>query len=314
MSDTISLKTGTAYIPVMPIDDVYEQPKVVSSPAKSPENYLEDPPQSTGFIERIMNWWQGKTEDGSPDVVQKVSDPDELPVGLVPTLNPPDGMPTDAQKVKFPKTIQHTNHMTDGEIFEGLKRMSEATLHQILMIVLKNQMVIEHEAALTTYDTLLTFQKQKTFEQNMVKEVQRAIEKDEKMAEYFKKTQNIALAAAVATGIVTTIGAAAIVAPIALVLGATVGAVLMAGLTILPYASASLGAVSAATKSYYQVRASDNAKLFKEHHHTDQVLGRIIGDWQEYVDRWAKSKSDSEKNFTKVIEVLMELSKMISKK
>lgn len=280
---------------------------------KKAETQVNPQPEAQSLFSKVLNWFKANDKKPLSNADSTGLDDEKQLVDSTPELDPPENLPSFLKNTKLPPLARKEQIVDDQKIIEILKMMSEKTMHEVMGIVMKAQAEIEHEGALLTYDNLLLFQKQQKIQQKALEEVTKALLKDEKIASYFSKIQDIALIAAAATTILVATGLTGGIAGFAVaIFGPTIGAAISTALAVLPYIGGVVGAVSAGAKGYFQVRADEESKTMKVYQHNHKVHERVINDWHSYVQGWSTSKNDTEKNLNQLVQNIMKMAEMIN--
>lgn len=244
-----SATVGVACHEVFDKDTLTPASQSISSHTIEPASLAELAPLTDSFWSKILSWWQNPPVSHSsslePVVVSQVE-----PISPIPALEPP------AETMHFPFTPEKsksTHKLTDSQIVEGLSLMSALTLDAILFIIFQAQLKLEEENAKTAEGTFSKYQEFKQFQEKILREVKDVLAKDEKVLNFFKKAQNLTVAASFLCGMIaaaTTFGlfsaAPAAVIVVASILG-TAGPIVIASLT----------ALTTGIKSYYKIRFNE---------------------------------------------------------
>jgi hypothetical protein len=143
------------------------------------------------------------------------------PISPIPVLEKPEDFEEDEKTISpfnYNKGDDIVSNVSDKKIMEKLTLLSTYTLEQIVAFVLKAQLEIEKDSAITTQDTFTKLHNLKKIHQRTLQQVKDLLVHDEKIAGRFQTAQSVTRAASLVCGlaaIVVTLGGVAVPATIA---------------------------------------------------------------------------------------------------
>ncbi len=254
---------------------------------------------SISYVQKFINFWNSfkteETQDISPTEESKKA---QSAIDFIPSIDVPDRFDPALVNFRLSKSVEPTSKLTDHEIYEGLSRMSETTMHQVMMIVLAAQNELERDSALLNMDDLDRFQKMQKLQQKTLKDIREALLQDETVSGYFNTAQNISIA----TGILTTLAAG-----IATWFGYEIPYAQMIQIT-----TAVSSALSIAGKSYFDVRADEDKAKFTDVNHETKVRKGRMESTSDRTERCIQADADIIKQSGKLLKDMIEILKMIN--
>lgn len=219
---------------------------------------IEGKNTNLSLLERLRNFWNSFGKSQAVAIAKKEVEGTDA-ISFAPVLEKPANL---IENIKLPKLKEPSSSLSDEQVFEGLSQLSEESLYQIMLSVL----IIQNESCqknmLMAMEDFERFHQAQILDQKVLKEIKQTLVKDEKVRNFFKTTQNIALA----VGTVATLAMfTGIVIPFALG-AAAVG-----------------GAVSIGAKGYFGVRADENSAKFIGATHTAQVRQKWMEDTNQNI-------------------------------
>ncbi|MFI5342984.1 MAG: hypothetical protein ACHQUC_02060 [Chlamydiales bacterium] len=264
-------------------------------PSPNPtQNQVEEEEVSPGLLQKFLNslGLSKKNEKSvATDPIKNINQVD--PIGYAPVLDPPANMDPQLKNFKLSKQAESTSRLSDEQIFDGLSQISNKTISEIMMIVLKAQSELEREGMILDLDTMDKFQKLQALRQKVLQKIKLALQEDEKLLSRFKTAQDIAFFVGTGATLFAMIASSGI-------------------LTVLAALAAVGGGISAAGKSYASVRKSENDALFIRTDHERRVTQGHMEETSHRMERAMQSKTD--KLFSELLRNMVEIARMINSK
>lgn len=216
-------------------------------------------------LERATSWLPF-SEVKTPEI-PRVSKTGETLKPLDPT--PKLEIPEDFNLNDDDKTISPFNYgihekplaqMSDAKIREGLALMSSLSMDQVAAIVLKAQLEVEKDRAITAHDSFTKLNELRKIHQKTIQEVKDVLMKDQKTAGYFQTVESVARAASIACALVTAAVTGGWTVPAAIATAAK-AAVVIASLTT---AASSIGGTYYTERKVNKHKATLTASEHKE--------------------------------------------------
>lgn len=242
---------------------------------------------SLGFIKRCANFLGLTKKSEQPaDMSEKIENGNRAkPINYVPILEAPANMDPQLKNFKLPRSAEVSGNLSDEEIFDGLSQISDKTIAEIIMIVLKAQGELEREGMLLDLDTMDKFQKVQFLRQKDLQKIKQALLNDDKFLSIFTTTQKFAI----------IVGAVATLFSMPIFIGAV---------------AAGVAALSAAGKSYSGVRLSENQAEFTRTDHQMKITKDHMDETSNRMQRTMESKND--KHLSEFLKNMIEMARMIN--
>lgn len=243
-------------------------------------------PSTSTFWGRILSWFQSFVSDPTDSVADPMKNSlpiDRIePLSPIPVLEPPKDLSVDIASQFPPPSIKtDISKLSDSEIAEGLKRMSQLTMEQIFQFIFKEQMEQELERAKVAETTFLKNQEFKKYQEKILREIKEILIKDEGVANYFKTVQNAAVAANFLSGIIATAlrfdlfsGAPRTILSIATLIASS-GTAVTAGLV----------ALTTGTKSYFDRKLIESKAKNEDFSHRDNFCDASLDKAREIIEK-----------------------------
>ncbi len=196
---------------------------------------------------------------GLPGLETGIQVPPLKPLNPIPEIEKPEGIPftwTPSKNVK-----ESDQEVSLPWVKEGLNLTSSSTIEQVIFLILKSQLELEKEIAEMAETTFKHQEMALQLKEKILEQVKEALEKDEKVAGYFKTAERLTIAA----GILSTVAIAVIFAPPTL-FGA--GAAMISGFaTGFLKGSALVIGFKTALEAYFKQTANQNKASFQNVRH-----------------------------------------------
>lgn len=268
-----------------------------------------------------------QSDDTSASISQSSHLSNEKPISSTPVLDPPERniqaelavstllSPSQAKKFDRPSGIPH------NQITEALLKMSDRTIEQIIMAVLKAQIELEQENAHVAEGTFNHFQKFLKIKEKLLHEIYDALEKDEEIAGKLRTAQNLALGATLicgaAAGLVSFGLLGSVAGGIGMIGGDKTKEIFVAGITFLSsfgvIGSAAFSALSAGSTAYNERCLKQDKAKFTEAEHLQETYERHAEETRALLISIAESDEQFKERLHQMIRRLKKLTQLIHK-
>ncbi len=282
---------------------------------KSADNLAKKEQSSPSFFQKIISWLpfyqssapiDAKVADGTPDL--KISA--TRPINHTPVLDKPedfDEEETTISPFNYQANEDTVDKVGERKIAEGLALMSSLTMEQVAAIVLRAQLEIEKDRAITVQDSFSKLHDLRKIHQKTIEQVKDVLMKDEKVMGHFQTAQSVAKFASVVVAILA-IGVTAAASG-----GFAVPALFSSISTIGTYATAGITALVHGGKAYSESQMNQRKATLTDSQHKDQRFDDQLSSHSDKMKDIAESDAHFSEHLMNLLKMKDRLSQSINK-